>query len=443
MLNNLEIQMNTQQISLKMYDLIEELYPICRSITGDGVRQSLHILQKHIPLEMHEVPTGTKVFDWEVPKEWNIKDAYVKDKYGQKVIDFQKSNLHVVNYSTPTHQTMSLADLSKHLFTLPQHPHWIPYRTSYYHESWGFCLSHNDLQNLEEGEYEVYIDSSLQDGYLTYGEYYLSGETDEEVIFSCHVCHPSLCNDNLSGVALATFLAQYISSLTRRYSYRFLFIPGTIGSITWLSLNESKTHQIKHGLVMSGVGDSGSMTYKQSRQGNAEIDQVVTHVLQHLNTHYTIEEFSPYGYDERQYCSPGFNLPIGRLGRTPFGRYPEYHTSADNLEFVKPTCLEESWMAYFNIFEILENNKTYLNINSKCEPQLGKRGLYGSLGGVQDKKVHEMALLWVLNFSDGDHTLLDIATRAKIKFELIAKAAITLLKTGLLQECNKKISNSK
>jgi len=444
MANKLENQIHTtHQIGLNIYELISELYPICRSITGNGVRKSLNILKKYIPLEIHEIPSGTKVFDWEIPKEWNVRDAYVKNQYGQKVIDFQKSNLHLVNYSIPIHQTMSLADLSKHLFTLPDHPHWIPYRTSYYHENWGFCLSYNDFTNLEDGEYEVYIDSSLQDGHLTYGEYYLSGETDEEVLFSCHICHPSLCNDNLSGMALATFLAKHINSFPRRYSYRFIFIPGTIGSITWLSLNESQTHKIRHGLVISGVGDSGSMTYKQSRQGNAEIDKIVAHVLQDLDKHYTIEEFSPYGYDERQYCSPGFNLPIGRLGRTPFGCYPEYHTSADNLEFVKLNSLEESWIAYLNIFEILENNKVYLNTNSKCEPQLGKRGLYGSLGGLQDKKIQEMALLWVLNFSDGDHTLLDIATRSKLKFKLILKASISLLKAGLLQERNRDITNSK
>ncbi len=319
-----------QPVASEMYRLIANLYPICRSITGDGVRKTLQILQQLIPLEIHEVPSGTPVFDWTVPKEWNVRDAYVKNARGEKVIDFHASNLHLLNYSTPLHQTMPLPQLKEHLFTLPEHPDWIPYRTSYYTENWGFCLSDTVLQTLEDGEYEVYIDTSLEDGHLTYGEYYLPGETDDEVLFSCHICHPSLCNDNLSGVALATFLAHHLKSLPRRYSYRFVFIPGTIGSITWLSLNRCRIPHIKHGLVVSGVGDAGAMTYKKSRQGNAEIDQIVTHVLQHSGQPYSIEEFSPYGYDERQYCSPGFNLPVGRLTRTPFGKYPEYHTSADN-----------------------------------------------------------------------------------------------------------------
>ncbi|EKQ67876.1 hypothetical protein OsccyDRAFT_4170 [Leptolyngbyaceae cyanobacterium JSC-12] len=421
-----------EQLSSKMYHLISELYPICRSITGNGVRKTLHILQQYISLEMHEVPTGTQVFDWTVPKEWNVRDAYVKNSLGERVIDFQASNLHLLNYSVPIHQIMSFSELKGHLFTLPDHPDWIPYRTSYYNENWGFCLSHNALQNLQDDEYEVYVDTSLEEGSLTYGEYYLPGEIEEEVLFSCHVCHPSLCNDNLSGIALATFLAKHLSSLPRRYSYRFLFIPGTIGSITWLSLNESITHRIKHGLVISGVGDAGKMTYKKSRRGNAEIDQAVIHVLKHSGEDYAIEEFSPYGYDERQYCSPGFNLPIGRLGRTPFGKYPEYHTSADNLEFIKLDCLINSFTTYLDIIEVLEYNKKYLNTNPKCEPQLGKRGLYSTLGGYQSTQKAQMAMLWILNLSDGSHSLLEIAAKANIEFQLIHKIARKLQQNGLL-----------
>ncbi|NJR64302.1 MAG: DUF4910 domain-containing protein [Leptolyngbyaceae cyanobacterium CRU_2_3] len=419
----------------EMHHLISSLYPICRSITGDGVRKTLHILQQLIPLQIYEVPTGTPVFDWTVPKEWNVRDAYVKNCLGEKIIDFQASNLHLLNYSTPIHQTMPLSELKAHLFTLPEHPEWVPYRTSYYKENWGFCLSHNTLQSLEDGEYEVYIDSSLEDGHLTYGEYYLAGETDDEVLFSCHICHPSLCNDNLSGIALATFLANHLSSLTRRYSYRFLFIPGTIGSITWLCLNANQTHRIKHGLVVSGVGDAGKMTYKKSRKGDAEIDRIVAHVLKYSSHPYALEDFSPYGYDERQYCSPGFNLPVGRLTRTPFGQYPEYHTSADNLDFVKPAYLADSWMTYLAIIEILEQNRRYANTNPQCEPQLGKRGLYEAFGGKQDKKDSEMAMLWVLNLSDRNHTLLNIAERAGMKFQVIRNAAVALLNAGLLQEC--------
>lgn len=422
------------QLGLEMHCLISNLYPICRSITGDGVRKTLSILQHHVPLEMHEVPTGQAVFDWTVPKEWNIRDAYVKNSRGEKVLDFQVSNLHVLNYSIPIHQKMPLLKLKEHLFTLPEHPDWIPYRTSYYKETWGFCLSHNTFEQLEEGEYEVFIDSSLEEGHLSYGEYFLPGETNDEVLFSCHVCHPSLCNDNLSGTVVATFLAKHLSSLPRRYSYRFLFIPGTIGSITWLALNVDRTQHIKHGLVISGVGDAGSMTYKKSRQGNAEIDQIVTHVLQYSGQPYSIEDFSPYGYDERQYCSPGFNLPVGRLGRTPFGKYPEYHTSADNLEFVKPESLANSLSVYLKVIEVLEHNKRYLNTNPYCEPQLGKRGLYGMLGGKQSTQVDQMAMLWILNLSDGQHSLLNIAEKANLAFLTIKQVADLLSEYHLLRE---------
>lgn len=417
-----------------MYDLISELYPICRSITGNGVRETLKILQRHIPLDIHEVPTGTPVFDWTVPKEWNVRDAYIKNDRGEKVIDFKKSNLHLLNYSTPIHEKMPLAQLKEHLFTLSDRPDWIPYRTSYYSENWGFCLTHRQLEALEDGEYEVYIDSSLEEGYLTYGEYFLKGETSDEILLSCHICHPSLCNDNLSGISLVTFLAKHLSALSLRYSYRFLFIPGTIGSITWLSLNEDKAFAIKHGLVVAGVGDSGNLTYKKSRRGDAEIDRTVAHILKHSTQPYAITEFSPYGYDERQFCSPGFNLPVGSLTRTPFNCYPEYHTSADNLDFVSPKALADSLDIYLAILEVLESNKKYVNTNPKCEPQLGKRGLYGSFGGKKSTKAQEMAMLWVLNLSDGDHSLLDIAERSQLEFSLIREAAEALLKNGLLRE---------
>jgi aminopeptidase-like protein len=420
-------------LDLQMYRLIEELYPICRSITGDGVRQSLQILKRHIPLEIYEVPSGTPAFDWTVPKEWNVRDAYVKNAKDEKVIDFKVSNLHLLNYSIPIHQKMSLSELKEHLFSLPERPDWIPYKTSYYKETWGFCLSHRQLQRLEEGEYEVVIDSSLKAGHLTYGEYFLPGESENEILFSCHSCHPSLCNDNLSGMALTTFLAKQIAARSRRYSYRFLFIPGTIGSITWLSLNESKVDRIKHGLVVAGVGDRGHLTYKKSRRGDAEIDRAVTHVLKQSGQEYVIEEFSPYGYDERQYCSPGFNLPVGRLTRTPFGCYPEYHTSADNLDFLHPTSLADSLEKYLAVIDVLENNKTYLNAGPKCEPQLGKRGLYRAVGGSAGIEFNEFALLWVLNLSDGKHTLLDIAERSGMKFDLIQAAANALWQNGLLK----------
>jgi aminopeptidase-like protein len=321
-----------------------------------------------------------------------------------------------------------MAELKPHLFCLPDHPDWIPYKTTYYEESWGFCLSQNQLLSLSEGEYQVFIDSTLADGHLTYGECSIPGKSKDEVLISTHVCHPSLANDNLSGVSTAAFLAKHISNQQLRYSYRFLFIPGTIGAITWLCRNRDSAARIKHGLVLTGVGDRGRITYKKSRRGNAEIDQAAFHVLRQSADDYSIEDFSPYGYDERQYCSPGFNLPVGRFSRTPYARYPEYHTSADNLNFVSTRSLSEVFERLNSIFRILEGNKTYINLAPYCEPQLGKRGLYNQISPNQ------MAMLWVLNYSDGRHSLLDIAERSAINFQAIRGTADLLHEAGLLKE---------
>ena len=422
------------QIGKEMYQLMSELYPICRSITGNGVRETLGKIKRIVPIEVHEVASGTKVFDWTVPKEWNIKDAYVKNSKGEKIIDFKKSSLHILNYSVPIQKKVSLRELKEHLFTLPEHPDWIPYRTSYYSENWGFCISHNQFTKLEEDTYEVCIDSSLENGNLTYGEYYIKGDLSDEVLISTHICHPSLCNDNLSGIVLAVSLAKYLSQASLRYSYRFLFIPGTIGSITWLCLNESKVSIIKHGLIVVCVGDSGKFTYKKTRQGNMEIDRIVTNVLKDSDKDFDVIDFFPYGYDERQYCSPGFDLPVGCLMRTPHGQFPEYHTSADNLDFVKPENLAISFSIYLAVLNILENNKKYVNQNPKCEPQLGKRGLYHKIGGQDDSEAFQLAMLWVLNLSDGRNSLMDISERAKLGFDLIKGAADILAEHGLLKE---------
>ena len=419
--------MDTEAIGEEIYAFIEELFPICRSITGNGLRQTLDSIKRRIPLEIHEVPTGSKVFDWTVPKEWNIRDAYLKNCRGEKIIDFRKCNLHVLNYSVPIRRTVLLDELKQHLFTLPDHPDWIPYRTSYYKENWGLCLSHKQFVGLEEGSYEVFIDSTLENGSLTYGELYLRGEEEGEILISCHTCHPSLANDNLSGVSLAVSLAQRLSSVRPRYSYRFLFIPGTIGAITWLALNEKEAARIKHGLVLTGLGDAGEVTYKKSRRGDAEIDRAALHVLRHSGDDYEIQDFSPYGYDERQYCSPGFNLPVGRLSRTPYGQYPEYHTSADNLEFVKPRFLGDSFRKIVSILEVLEHNRSYLNTSPKCEPQLGKRGIYDEIGP------HQLAMLWALNLSDGTSSLLDIAERSGMPFQSIRSAADVLENFNLIE----------
>jgi aminopeptidase-like protein len=414
------------------YSLIEALYPICRSITGDGIRNSLRLLQGAVPLELREVPSGTQVFDWTVPKEWNIRDAYIKNEAGERVVDFQRSNLHVLNYSIPVNRKISLTELRPHLFTLPETPDWIPYRTSYYRETWGFCLTQRQLESLRDGQYEVSIDSTLESGHLTYGEYRIQGVTDEEVLISCHACHPSLCNDNLSGIAVAARLASLLKAVSLRHSYRFLWIPGTIGSITWLAMNEAILPRIRHGLVLSCVGDSGPFTYKRSRRGDAGVDRAVEHVLLHGGREFQAFDFTPYGYDERQYCSPGINLPIGCFMRTPNGRYPQYHTSADDLSLVTPSSLGESLLQLLRVIQVVEENGRYLNLNPKCEPQLGRRGLYRQMGGTKDAAATEMAMLWVLNLSDRQHDLLDIAVRSGIPFAEVSRAADALKEAGLL-----------
>ena len=418
----------------RMYQLLSDLYPICRSITGNGVRETLNKIKSVVPLEVKEVPSGTPVFDWEVPKEWNIEDAWIKNSKGKKIVDFKKSNLHVLNYSTPIRKTVDLKELKAHLFTMPEHPDWIPYRTSYYQEDWGFCIPYSQFSGLKDEPYEVLIDSSLTDGALTFGEFYLKGASSDEVLISTHICHPSLCNDNLSGITLAAILSEHLSKVSLRYSYRFLFIPGTIGSITWLSMNRKSASKIKHGLVLACVGDSGRFTYKKSRIGSAEIDNVVAHALENSSEDFNLIDFFPYGYDERQYCSPGFNLPVGSLMRTPHGEYPEYHTSADNLEFVKPKNLSASLALLLDVLNIVEENKKYVNKNPMCEPQLGRRGLYEHIGGHSDSKQFQLALLWTLSLSDGQNALLDISKRSGLDFGLISEAADILLEKDLLKE---------
>jgi aminopeptidase-like protein len=415
-------------VGRQMHDFASVLYPICRSITGDGIRETLGRIGERIPLRRIDVPSGTPVFDWTIPQEWNIRDGYIADASGTRVVDFQKCNLHVMSYSRPIHTVMPFAELREHLFTIPEHPDWIPYRTSYYQQAWAFCLSHKQMLEMDEtAEYEVCIDSTLTDGFLSYGEYFLPGKEPDEVLLSCHVCHPSLANDNLSGATVATFLAEALAQKSRRYSYRILFIPGTIGAITWLARNEESVARIRHGLVLTCLGDRGRFHYKRSRRGDAVIDRAASVVLRDNSKSNELLEFSPYGYDERQYCSPGFNLPVGCLMRSVWGTFPEYHTSADDLDFIHPESLAESLDTCLSIIDVLEHDRIYRNVKPYCEPQLGRRGLYGEAW----EKTH--ARLWVLNLSDGRHSLLDIAERSGIAFPLIQDSARVLQEKGLLE----------
>ena len=418
-----------------MHALARRLQPIRRSLTGDGVRQTLAVLRELVPLAVHEVPSGTPVFDWTVPREWNLRAAWIRDAAGNTVVDARDHALHVVGYSVPVDATLSLAELRPHLHSLPDRPDWIPYRTSYYREDWGFCLPHRQLAALPEGRYEVHVDASLADGSLTYGELFLPGATDEEILLSCHVCHPALANDNLSGIAVLAHLAQQLSAApARRYGYRFLFAPGTLGAITWLARNEERIPRIRGALVAANLGDRGDFTYKRSRAGDAELDRAAVVALRDAGEPFAVEDFVPYGYDERQYNSPGIGIAAGSLTRTPWGRYPEYHTSADDLDLVTAPQLAGSLAAYARVVETLEGNGRYVNLAPKCEPQLGRRGLYGSLGGDERGRQRELALLWVLNLSDGSHDLLAVAERSKLPFADVRAAADALLAAGLLRE---------
>lgn len=412
----------------EIYRLLVDLYPICRSISGDGVRRTFDLISPVLPLEVTEVPSGSPAFDWTVPPEWNIRDAWIADPEGKRVVDFQESNLHVVGYSVPVRMRLPLHELREHLHTHATQPEWIPFRTSYYNENWGFCLAQRQLDALADGEYEVCIDSTLAEGSITYAEAVVRGELEDEVLISTYSCHPSLANDNCSGIALVAVLGKYLSRMKLRYTYRLLFSPGSIGPLSWLAANEDTLHRIKHGLVASCVGDPGRPTYKKSRRGTAEIDRAAAIVLRDRGDH-EVRDFAPLGGDERQFCSPGFDLPVGALSRTPADEFPEYHSSADSPELVRPEFLGDSFELYLNVIDVLERNARYENLNPKGEPQLGKRGLYRSIGGGSNR---EVALLWVLNLSDGGHDLLAISERSGLPFDVVAGAADALENAGLL-----------
>ncbi|MBX9740629.1 MAG: DUF4910 domain-containing protein [Beijerinckiaceae bacterium] len=415
--------------------MVLDLYPINRSITGDGVRQTLARIAQDIPLQLHEVPTGTPVLDWEVPREWNARAARIEDMQGRILVDFADNNLHLVSYSMPVDRVLSRDELARHVHTLPDQPALVPYRTAYYAESWGFCLSHALWESMRDESYRVVIDASLEPGSLTYGEWLIPGESADEVLISAHCCHPSLANDNLSGLAVATHLARRMASRKRRLSYRFLFTPATVGAITWLARNEDVVPRIRHGLILSCVGDRGGFHYKQSRQGDALVDRAVAHVLKLRSPSYSLLPFGPFGYDERQYCSPGYNLPVGCFMRSPNGTFPEYHTSADNLDLVSPEAMADSLDTLTAILELLDDNRLYERLDGRGEPQLGRRGLYRAISGQKEAGgVTQLALLWVLNLADGRHTLLDMAERAQMSFGEIKAAADLVAEAGLILE---------
>lgn len=398
------------------------------------MRRTLDLVHRVAPLDRFEVPTGTPVFDWEVPREWNIRDAYVADSSGRRVIDFRASNLHVVNYSAPVRRRMSLDELAPHLHSLPDHPDWIPYRTTYYKEAWGFCLRHADRERMRPDDYEVVIDSTLEPGHLTYAECVIPGRDKGEAIVYTHTCHPSLANDNLSGIALAAILARELRASAPRLTWRFIFGPGTIGSLTWLSRNESRLPQLRGGLVIGLLGDSGPLTYKRSRRGGSATDRAAEVVFREAGVASRIVDFEPYGYDERQFCSPGFDLPVGRLTRSPNGTYAQYHSSADDLSLLDIGQLAESLQVLARMISTIDANRHPLNLSPKGEPRLGKHGLYGTLGGTSPS-TFEHALLWVLSLADGSTDLVAMAQRSGLSIAALDAAATALEKAGLVRDC--------
>ncbi len=415
----------------------DRLWPITRSLTGNGNRESLEIISEIVDLDINEVPCGKKCFDWNVPSEWNINEAWIKDSKGNKIVDFKENNLHVLGYSEPFRGKLSYDELKPQLYTLPDQPELIPYLTSYYKRRWGFCLSHNQFLELDKNEiYDVFIDSSLDDqGSMTIGEAILKGESEKEVLLSTYICHPSMANNELSGPLVSAFIYNQLKKETRlKYTYRFLFVPETIGSIYSLSvLGDFWKKNLIAGFVITCIGDKGNFTYKRSRRGDSLPDRVVEIILSQTEKDYKILDFFPSGSDERQYCSPGFNLPVGSLMRTMYGKYPEYHTSGDNKDFISFEAIEKSVEKYLEVIELIENNEKYINKMPYCEPQLGKRGLYPTLGSQKGTEDFVKAMMWILNLSDGENDLIEISTRSKITVMELMPVVEELINKGILE----------
>ena len=393
-----------------MYKLAGELFPICRSITGNGVRETLNILKRECNLlKIYEVPSGTKVFDWTVPKEWNINDAWVKNSKGEKIIDFKKNNLHVVGYSTPVHKKVSLDELLSITYSLEDQPYVIPYITSYYKERYGFCISDIQKKSLQDDEYEIFIDSELKQGSLTYGEIIIPGKTKKEILLSTYICHPSLASNELSGPVVAINLAKWLENMDNYYTYRIIFIPETIGSITYLSRNlEYLKDNLAAGFVLTCLGDNKCYSYIASRYGTTLADRAAVCVLKHHSPDYKKYTFLNRGSDERQYCAPGVDLPVCSVTRTRYGDYPEYHTSADNMDFISQEGLDGSLNVYKKIINLLENNRHY-KVNVLCEPQMGRRNLYPTLSTKHSGGGAAVRLMMnIIAYCDGKNDVIDI-----------------------------------
>jgi aminopeptidase-like protein len=418
-----------EAVGEELVTLMGELFAIPRSLTGDGVRDTLAVLGRDVPIEVIETPSGTTIFDWVVPREWTLRGAWIDGPRGNRIVDVADSPLHILGYSVPVDAVLSLDELRGHVFTHRDDPDVIPYRTSYWEEQWGFCMSGRQLESLEDGDYHVVIDTSLEDGSLTSGELVIPGATDEEFLLSTYICHPALANDNLSGIVLLWALAKALGQQRLRHTYRVLWSPGTLGPLCWLARNFDALDRVRHGLVVSCVGDPGPLRYKRSRRGDAVVDRASAYVLA-SKPESIVADWQPSGGDERQYCSPGFDLPVGTLSRTPHGLFPQYHSSADDLTLVTAEALGSSFRTALAIIDLVESNGRYQNRSPYGEPQLGRRGLYQS---VPDGTNPEAAFLWLLSLSDGGHDLLAIAERSGLPFATVGDAAATLQQHRLLE----------
>ena len=426
---------NSKKADLEKY--FDRLWPIRRSLTGNGNRESLKILSEIVDLKVTEVPSGTQCFDWTVPPEWNIREAWIKDSKGNKIVDIAENNLHILGYSEPFRGKLSFDELKPHLYSLPDQPNLIPYLTSYYKRRWGFCLTHNFLQELDPDEkYEVLVDSSLDEtGSMTIGEAVIKGASDKEVLFSTYVCHPSLANNELSGPLVTSFIYNSLKNQKDlKYTYRFLFVPETIGSIYSLSVyGDHWKENLVAGFVVTCIGDNGKFTYKRSRRGNSLPDRAAENILKLTEKEFKIVDFFPSGSDERQYCSPGFNLPVGSLMRTMYGTYPQYHTSGDDKDFISFEAMESSVSKYLEIIELIERNEKYLNKMPFCEPQLGKRGLYPTLGSQKGTESFMKAMMWTLNLSDGTNDLIEMSEKSGIPVKDLIPVVDKLIENGILK----------
>ena len=419
----------------KIEKYFDRLWPLNRSLTGEANRETLKILSEIIPLQIQEIPSGTQSFDWVVPPEWNAREAWIKDEKGNTIVDFKENNLHLLGYSEAFEGKMTFKQLKDHIYTLPNQPDLIPYLTSYYCKRWGFCISHNQFEGLDKTtKYNIKIDSKLDDeGSMTIADLVIKGKSEKEILFSTYICHPSLASNELSGPLVTAFIYDQLKNQDLYYTYRFVFVPETIGTITYLSkYGNHLKEKLVAGFVVTCIGDDGNFTYKKSRRGDTLADRAVQLILQQTENDFKIKEFAPRGSDERQYCSPGFNLPVGSLMRTMYGEYPEYHTSGDNKDFISFEAMEGSVAKYLDIIKLIEMNRKYINQFPYCEPQLGKRNLYPTLS-EKNKDIEIEAMMWILNYSDGKYDLIDIIEKSKINYKIILKVTDKLLSNKIIK----------